>query len=79
MKQDKHDFIFYVVKSLVYKCFLLHTLTLNNLMYKSMHYTWTILKCDDKGGMTFEQSKFVVYLLVVMIEPCAKFTFNFFF
>jgi hypothetical protein len=29
--------------------------------------------------MTFEQSKFVVYLLVVMVEPCAKFTFKVFF
>jgi len=42
-------------------------------MYKSMHYTLTILKCDDEGGTTFEQSNFVIYLLVVMIEPCAKF------
>jgi len=62
-----------VVTSLACKCFLLHTLTLNNFMYKSMHYTLTILKCDDEGGMTFEQSNFVIYLLVVMIEPCAKF------
>jgi hypothetical protein len=45
-------------------------------MYKSMHYTWTILKCDDEDGMTFEQSSFVVYLLAVMIEPGVKFTFQ---
>jgi hypothetical protein len=45
-------------------------------MSKSMHNTWTIFKCDDKGGMTFDQSNFVVYLLVIMIEPCAKFTFK---